>query len=56
VRLGLVAEDAALSNNAIVLEQKPQIIGINTLLLNPTLLREDFIFYFDRIAALLVER
>jgi len=56
LRLGMVAEDVALSENAIVLEQKPQIVGINTLLLNPTLLREDFIFYFDRVAALLIER
>jgi uridine kinase len=56
LRLGMVAEDVALSDNAIVLEQKPQIVGINTLLLNPTLLREDFIFHFDRVAALLVER
>jgi uridine kinase len=56
LKLGQVSEDAPLSENVIVLDQKSQIVGINTLLLNPTLSREDFIFYFDRIAALLIER
>jgi uridine kinase len=56
LKLGQVSEDAPLSDNVIVLDQKSQIVGINTLLLNPTLSREDFIFYFDRVAALLIER
>lgn len=55
-RLGKVAEDAPLSDNVIILSQKRQIRGINTLLINPDLSREDFIFYFDRLAALLIER
>jgi uridine kinase len=56
LRLGQVADDSELSANAIVLEQKPQMVGVNTLLLNPQLGREDFVFYFDRVATLLIER
>jgi len=55
-RLGKIAEDAPLSSNAIVIRQSRQVVGINTLLLNPATPRDDFIFYFDRMAALLVER
>ncbi|KAF2083829.1 uridine-cytidine kinase-like protein-like 1 [Saccharata proteae CBS 121410] len=54
-RLGKIAKDAPLSPNVIIMPQKRQIVGINTLLLNPYLDREDFIFYFDRIASLLIE-
>jgi uridine kinase len=43
-RLGRIAEDSPLSNNAIVLEQTNQVRG------------EDFVFYFDRMVALLVEK
>lgn len=55
-RLGKIAEDAPLSSNVIVLQQGLQVVGINTLILNPATPRDDFIFYFDRMAALLVER
>jgi uridine kinase len=55
-KLGQVSEDAPLGENVIVIEQKPQIVAINTLLLKPSLPREDFIFYFDRVASLLIER
>jgi len=55
-RLGAHAESNPLSDNVIVLDQKPQIVGINSLLLTPNINRENFIFYFDRMAALLVER
>jgi len=55
-RLAKQAEEAPLSPNVIVLEQGPQVKGINTLLLDPKLNREDFIFYFDRIVTLLIER
>jgi uridine kinase len=56
LKLGKAAEVAPLSQNVIVLQQKRQIKGIHTLLLNPTLPREDFIFYFDRMASLLIEK
>ena len=55
-RLGKSAEDAPLSQNVITLEQTPQVVGINSLLLDPETTAEEFIFYFDRLVALLVER
>jgi uridine kinase len=56
-RLGLFAENTPLAaKNTILIEQTPQIKGMNTLLMDPMTDREDFIFYFDRIASLLVER
>jgi uridine kinase len=55
-RLGLFAENQPLAaKNTILIEQTPQIKGMNTLLLDPMTDREDFIFYFDRLASLLVE-
>jgi uridine kinase len=55
-RLGRIAEDRPLSSNAIVLEQTNQVKGMHTLLLDPTTSREDFLFYFDRMVTLLVEK
>lgn len=55
-RLGKSAEDAPLSDNVTVLEHTPQVAALNTILLNPETLAEDFIFYFDRLATLMVER
>ncbi|EAT83845.2 hypothetical protein SNOG_08677 [Parastagonospora nodorum SN15] len=54
-RLGRIAEDNPLSKNAIVLKQTNQVRGVHTLLLDPKTSREDFVFYFDRMVALLVE-
>ncbi|KAF1919755.1 uridine-cytidine kinase 2 [Ampelomyces quisqualis] len=54
-RLGKIAEDSPLSSNAIVLKQTNQVRGMHTLLLDPSTSREDFVFYFDRMVALLVE-
>lgn len=55
-RLGEYAEELPLSPNVAVLDGTPQITGINTLISSPRVDREDFVFYFDRLAALLVER
>jgi uridine kinase len=55
-RLGKIAEDTPLSKNAIVLAQTNQIRGIHTLLMDPQTSREEYIFYFDRIVALLIEK
>lgn len=55
-RLGKETKDLPLSPNVSVLDGPPQITGINTLLSGPDISREDFVFYFDRLAALLVER
>lgn len=54
-RLGQIAEDSPLSPNAIVLKQTNQVRGMHTLLLDPSTSREDFVFYFDRMVALLIE-
>ncbi|PNS18816.1 Uridine kinase [Sphaceloma murrayae] len=54
-RLGLVASDLPLSENVIILTQTPQVRGINALLNDSDTSAEDFIFYFDRLCALLIE-
>jgi len=55
-RLGQIAEESPLSPNAIVLEQTKQVRGIHTLLMNPTTSKEDYIFYFDRMVAMLIAK
>lgn len=54
--LGNVCEDAPLSENVIILDHTNQIRGINSLLMSTELSGEDFIFYFDRLAVMLIER
>jgi uridine kinase len=55
-RLDKNAENHPLSENVHIMESKPQMHGINTILFNPATNLTEFIFYFDRMAALLVER
>lgn len=55
-RLGQVAEEYPLTKNAFILPQKSQIVGMHTLLMDPATSREDFIFYVDRIACLIIEQ
>jgi uridine kinase len=55
-RLGKEVENNPLSQNVILLPQRRQAMGMHTLLLTPGLNREEFVFYFDRMAAMLVER
>ena len=55
-RLGEEVEDEPLSSNVMLLEQTRQIIGMNTIIRNPMTDEVDFIFYFDRLATLLVEK
>ena len=55
-RLGQQVEDEPLSQNALLLKQNKQIIAISTILQNPVTDDVDFIFYFDRLSGLLVER
>ncbi|KAK3613896.1 Uridine kinase [Elasticomyces elasticus] len=54
-RLGKYSEDAPLSPHVTTLDASNQIRGINTILMDPVVDREDFIFYFDRLVTLLVE-
>ena len=55
-RLGRVCEDAPLSGNVHILQHTNQVRGINTLLMSPELSREDFVFYFDRLAVMMIEK
>lgn len=55
-RLGEQVEDEPLSPNVLVMEQTKQILGMNTIIQNPMTETVDFIFYFDRLSTLLVER
>ncbi|TVY24554.1 Uridine-cytidine kinase-like [Lachnellula hyalina] len=54
-KLGQSSENDALSENVILLKQTSQVRGMNTIIQDIDTSAEDFIFYFDRIAALLVE-
>lgn len=55
-RLGQEVEDEPLSPNVLLLKQTKQIVAITTILQNPSTDDVDFIFYFDRLTTLLVER
>lgn len=55
-RLGKEVEDLPLSKNVLLLEQKPQIQAIMTLLRNPATISNEFTFYTDRLTALLIEK
>ncbi|KAI5798482.1 uridine kinase family-domain-containing protein [Pyronema domesticum] len=48
--------DAPLSENIKILSQSPQLQGMHTILHNRETSREDFVFYFDRMSTLLVEK
>ncbi|KAL4943904.1 hypothetical protein BDV06DRAFT_210663 [Aspergillus oleicola] len=51
-----LASDEQLSPNVIMMPQTSQFIGMNTILQNPETEQVDFVFYFDRLAALLIEK
>ena len=55
-RLGKQVEDEPLSENVLLLEQTREIVGMNTIIQNPMTTEVDFIFYFDRMSSVLVER
>lgn len=55
-RLGQQVEDEPLADNVLLLKQTRQIVGMSTIIQNPMTKDEDFIFYFDRLSTLLVER
>ena len=55
-KLGKLVVDEALSENVLVMNQTPQFVGMNTILQNPLTEQVDFVFYFDRLASLLIER
>jgi uridine kinase len=49
-------ENSGLPSTLIVLDQTPQVRGIQTILSNHLTSTHDFIFYFDRVASMLVNR
>ena len=55
-RLGQDPADTPLSSNVKILEQTPQLQGMHTIIHNRETKREEFIFYFDRLSTLLVEK
>jgi uridine kinase len=55
-KLGKLVVDEPLSENVLVIDQTPQFVGMNTILQNPLAEQVDFVFYFDRLASLLIER
>ncbi|KAI1818474.1 uridine kinase [Poronia punctata] len=55
-RLEAGYESEPLSKRVVILRETPQLKGMNTLIQDIDTTSEDFIFYFDRFAALLVEQ
>ena len=56
-KLELEAEGESLNTNQVhMLEQTNQLVGMNTILQDIDTNSEDFIFYFDRLAVLLIEQ
>ena len=55
-RLGKQVEEEPLSPHVLLLDQKPQVQGMATILRNPRTEQVDIVFYMDRLAALLVEK
>jgi uridine kinase len=55
-KLGQSSEDDPLSAKVELLQQTPQVRGMNTIIQNIDTSAENFIFYFDRVVTLLVEQ
>lgn len=55
-KLGQSSEDDPLSDKVVLLQQTSQLRGMNTIIQDIDTPAEDFIFYFDRLATLLIEQ
>jgi len=55
-RLEMEAQSKPLSKKVTILKETPQLKGMNTIIHDIDTSSEDFIFYFDRLAALLIEQ
>lgn len=55
-RLGLLAAKVELPSNVHVLPSTPQFLGMNSILQDPATENVDFVFYFDRLSAILIEK
>ena len=56
LKLEMATGSEALSKRVIILGHTPQMRGMSTIIQDIDTSSEDFIFYFDRLAALLVEQ
>lgn len=54
--LGLIALEHDLSQNVHMMAQTSQFVGMNTILQDPATEQVDFVFYFDRLACMLIEK
>lgn len=55
-KLGFLAAEVELPPNVHVMPSTPQFLGMNTILQNPATEHVEFVFYFDRLASLLIEK
>ncbi|CRG90601.1 uridine kinase [Talaromyces islandicus] len=55
-KLQALAAEKDLSPNIIIVNETPQLLGMHTILQDPSTEQVDFVFYFDRLASLLIER
>jgi uridine kinase len=55
-KLGFLAARVELPANVHVMPTTPQFVGMNTVLQNPATEHVDFVFYFDRLASILIEK
>lgn len=55
-KLGKLVPDDPLSPNVLLMEETPQFLGMYTTLQNDTTQQSDFVFNFDRLAALMIEK
>lgn len=51
-----ITSDEQLSANVQIMQPTSQFVGMNTILQDPETDHVDFVFYFDRLAALLIEK
>ncbi|KAJ5739955.1 Uridine kinase, partial [Penicillium manginii] len=54
--LGLIAAKVELPPNVHVMPSTPQFVGMNTILQTPETQQDDFVFYLDRLASILIEK
>jgi uridine kinase len=55
-KLGQSSVNAVLSDKVLLLDQTPQVRAMSTIIQDNDTTAEEFIFYFDRLATLLVEQ
>lgn len=56
MKLSILASSEKFSSNVKMMAPTPQFIGMNTILQDPSTEQVDFVFYFDRLASLLIEK